>query len=140
MNEAKAETFEYESWSISEPFYVTAFSKIGPPIVFLMHYAAIFSVILILVVYDDRPWGIILFAVFMAGLGVAMLPIWYKTFFDRTYVGIDRVLSVEWSPECISFRGGYFHLEVPPCDVLSFSTRGFRNINQAHILLNFRTF
>lgn len=120
--------------SISEPFYVSALAKIGPPLVFLTHYAATFSLILILAVYDDRPLPMILFAVLVTGLGVALLPVWYKTFFDCTYPGIDRVISVEWTPACISFRGGYFHLEVPPSDVLAFRTWGVRRINQAHIL------
>ena len=63
-----------------------------------------------------------------------MLPFWYKTFFDRTFVGLDRPLWIQWSDDSIRFRGVFFEIEVPITNVIRYKTFGFKAFNTTFTL------
>jgi hypothetical protein len=134
MNEFERETFENQSGKISEPLLLAIGQTVGIPLFCMAQYVATFTMVLMLVVHDDRPPAIILLVGLVVCFGVAMLPVWFKTFFKRNYLGVGWLISVEWSPGCIAFRNPYSYIEVSPEDVLSFRTSGFRWINQAFVL------
>ena len=58
-----------------------------------------------------------------------MLPFWCKTFFDRTFVGPDRPLWIQWSDDSIRFRGTFFDIEVPIGNVIGYKVIGLRVLN-----------
>ena len=62
--------------------------------------------------------------VIFALLGIAMLRVWYRTFFDKEFVGIDRPISIKWSCEGISFRGVFFKIDVPLENVVEYKVAG----------------
>ena len=62
-----------------------------------------------------------------------MLPFWYKTFFDRTFVGLDRPLWIQWSDDSIRFRGVFFEIEVPIKNVIGYKMIGFKAFNTTKV-------
>ena len=46
-----------------------------------------------------------------------MIPIWYRTFFSKEFIGLDRTVSIEWSDETTLFKGVYFLIRISLMDV-----------------------
>jgi hypothetical protein len=106
---------------------------LSPPFICLVQYflAVMFTLTLIFV---DWPWIItIIIVLFILVCGV-MLPFWYKTFFDRTFVGLDRPLWIQWSDDSIRFRGVFFEIEVPIKNVIGYKMIGFKIHNMTFTL------
>lgn len=58
---------------------------------------------------------------------------WYRTFFDPSFIGVDKLTRVVWDDEYIYFSGAYFHLKVSPHDVLDYKVYGFSKLNTVKI-------
>lgn len=65
--------------------------------------------------------------------------IWYRTFFDKSLVGIDALAMVQWDENHIRFSGTFFDFTVLPCDVLSYKLIGFLEIELFMLKLVVRT-
>ena len=98
--------------------------RLIPPFVCIFEYFGIVVMIAMLVFLECTP--LVQFLIFVvAAIGIGMLPFWFRTFFDTTFIGPDRPLFVQWSDDRIQFCGGYFRLDVPVKDILFFKTIGF---------------
>jgi hypothetical protein len=103
------------------------------PLVCLGQYflAVMFTLTLIFV---DWPWIITIIIVLFIFVCVVMLPYWYKTFFDRTFIGLDMPLCIQWSDDSIRFRGVFFEIEVPITNVIEYKMFGFKAFNTTFTL------
>jgi len=119
--------------SISEHWFMKILFRLIPPSIFLTQYFGTVIMILILV-FVDCPWIITVLTVLMVFVGGIMSPFWYRTFFDRTFVGLGRPLSVQWSESDIHFRGVYFDIAVPVENILAYKVLGFRGNNTTFTL------
>jgi len=120
-------------YSTSEPWFMKIIFGLIPPMVCLGQYflAVMFTLMLIFI---DCTWlvtVIIVLVIFVCGV---MLPFWYKTFFDRTFVGADRPLWIQWSDDSIRFRGVFFEIEVPIKNVIEYKMFGFKAFNTTFTL------
>lgn len=88
-----------------------------PPVIFFGMYF-VTGTMLLIICLGDAPLALILLAVALVALAVGILPLWYKTFFDRLSIGLDRLVSIEWDERTVQFRGIYFDLSIPVSDVL----------------------
>jgi hypothetical protein len=93
------------------------------------------TVIMILVlILMDSPWIIKGLITLLFLVGVFMLPFWYKTFFDKDFVGLDRPIVLHWSENIVSFRGGYFYIEIPVENILDYQKIGIKRWNSTFTL------
>ena len=120
-------------YSTSEPWFMKILFGLSLPLICLGQYilAVPFTLVLIFV---DLPWLITVIIVLFILVCGAMLPFWYKTFFDRTFVGPDRPLWIQWSDDSIRFRGVFFDIEVPIKNVIGYKTIGFKAFNTTFTL------
>ena len=107
--------------------------RLIPISICLVQYFVTISLTLMLVA-SDCSWEVIIIIVFIVFISGIMLPFWYKTFFDRTFVGADRPLLIQWSDEVTRFRGAHFDIEVPNENILGYKVVGFRSNNEAFTL------
>ena len=119
--------------SILEYRFIAFLFRLRPPVICLCEYFGIFIMVLMLILVDC-PWIVTALIILAVMVGVAMLPLWYKTFFDRNSVGLDQPFLVQWSDEVIRFRGAYFDIEVPVSNVLGYKAIGLRSCNTAFVL------
>jgi len=119
--------------SISEPWLMKIMFRLTPISIFLGQYFVTISLVFMLVAYDC-PWEVTLIIVFVVFFCGVMLPFWYRTFFDRTFVGVDRPLLVQWSDEATRFRGAHFDIEIPNENIIGYKVVGFRSMNTAFTL------
>ena len=47
-------------------------------------------------------------------------PLWYRNFFDKSFVGFDCTTMAQWDESRIHFSGPYFDLDVSKNDVLTY--------------------
>lgn len=115
-------------YSISEPWFMRFLFRLILPLICLGQYflTVLFTLILIFV---DCPWLITFIVVLFVFVCGVMLPYWYKTFFDRTFIGPDRPLRIQWSDNSIRFKGVFFEIEVPIKNVIKYNTIGFKTHN-----------
>ena len=120
-------------YSLSEPWFMKIIFGFTLPLICLGQYflTVVFTLVLIFV---DCPWLITVILVLVVFVCVVMLPYWYKTFFDRTFVGLDRPLWIQWSDDSIRFRGVFFEIEVPIENVIRYKMIGFKAFNTTFIL------
>jgi len=119
--------------SISEPWFMRVLFRLIPlPICLAQYFGTIILTLMLVLV--DCSWVVTIIIVFVVFISGVMLPFWYKTFFDRTFVGPDRPLLIQWSDEVIRFRGAYFDIEIPICNVLEYKAIGLRSCNTAFTL------
>jgi len=119
--------------SISEYLFSRLLHRLIPPLICLVQYFTTVVLVLMLVLVDC-PWIVTIIIVFMVFVSGVMLPFWYKTFFDPSFVGPDRPLWVQWSDNDIRFRGAYFDIKVPIKNVLGYKVIGFRRANTTFTL------
>ncbi len=119
--------------SISEPMLSRIIFRVVPVFVCLGQWFVIVISVLTLFLVDWPPL-VVGSIIFMALVGLALLPLWYKTFFRRDCVGMDRPIVVEWSEDEIVFRGAYFRIAVPVENVVSYKTIGVKSVNSLHML------
>jgi hypothetical protein len=119
--------------SISEPWLMKVLFRLTPISICLGQYFVTIMLTLMLVV-SDCSWEVIIIIAFVVFISGVMLPFWYKTFFVRTFVGVDRPLLVQWSDEVTRFRGAHFDIEVPNENILGYKVVGFRRTNTAFTL------
>lgn len=119
--------------SISEPKGMAILFRIIPLFTCLGEYFVI-AIMAFFIALSPTPWIIRGITIALICVGLLMIPFWYKTFFDKTFIGPDRPLFVQWSPERVLFRGGYFKLDVPVKDILRFQPIGFRWSERAFML------
>ena len=120
-------------YSASEPWFMKILFGLSTPLIFLGQYflTVLFTLTLIFV---DWPWLItVIIVLFIFACGV-MLPFWYKTFFDRTFIGLDRPLWIQWSDNSIRFKGVFFEIEVPIKNVIEYKIIGFKIHNTTFTL------
>lgn len=104
---------------ICEPRLTTVLFYLVPPFVCTVNYLVIVSLAVFATFYPLDTPAKIMFSM-LGSIGTLMIPFWYRTFFDKDYIGADRPLSVQWSPFAICFRGAYFQFEVSLNDIVSF--------------------
>ena len=111
--------------SISESLFMRVLCWLIPPFICAGQYfvTGTFALALVLLGF---PWVWIIFALPVIIVGLLMLPFWYKTFCDPTFVGPDRPVRVQWSNARICFSGAYFDIEVPVSNILGYRVVGFR--------------
>jgi len=119
--------------SMSEPRYTLFLARIGLPTICLGQYFGISFMIYMLFLVECPPL-VIGITVSVAVVIFAMFPVWYKTFFDNTYIGIDGPLRVQWSAERVVFTGAYFKLDVGVEDILHYRIIGFRAFESTFML------
>lgn len=74
--------------------------------------------------YGKVPFSFCAMMILFIGVGLAALPTWYRTFFDRSSAGMDQALSIEWSTERVVFRGSSFEIDVPVKDLVKYRLVG----------------
>lgn len=104
-----------------------------PIFIFVGEYLGIAMFLLMLILFDC-PWIIKGLIVFTFLIGMLMLPLWYKTFFDNDSVGLDQPIELHWSENIVSFRGGYFYIEVPVENILDYQKVGIKRWNSTFTL------
>ena len=117
--------------SASEPILTNVIFRLGPPFICMCEYVAIAGMA---IMFLSSGWLLKILAMPLAFLGLITVPFWYKTFFDRDFVGLDRPLSVQWSYDGLRFRGAYFIVEVPVQNVLQYKVIGFKQRERAFML------
>jgi hypothetical protein len=119
--------------SISESRAIALLARIGPPFICLVEYLVIASAV-VLVRYGETDSIIKAIMVLLVCLGLIMIPFWYRAFFDRSFIGPDRTVLVQWSADHVVFSGAYHRLEVAVTDILGFQRFGFFVWGEAFIL------
>lgn len=119
--------------TVREPKGMALLFRSIPPLICLVEYFAIVAMAMF-VVLTPAPWFIRIITIALLCVGLLMAPFWYKTFFDRTFIGPDRPLLIQWSPERVLFSGGYFKLDVPMKDILGFQPIGYGGSERTFIL------
>lgn len=128
--------------SISEHWWGILIHGLVPPFGCLCQYFVTITLALSLVALGFR-WPLMLLTILLVSIAVLMLPFWYKTFFDRTFVGPDRPLWVQWSSDQVRFQGAYFNIEVPLEKILEYKVVNpytFRTIPTYKVINSKRTF
>lgn len=119
--------------SISEPKFMSVLFRIIPPFICVTQYFMT-VVMALMIMLVDCSWEIRGLIVLIVLVGLVMIPFWYKTFFDRQFVGPDRPIAVQWFCDQISFRGAYFNVKVPAANILQYKAIGFKKWETAFIL------
>ncbi len=119
--------------SISEPKPLALIYSLVPPCVCIIQYiVALGALALAVLAPSDMVFRVV--AAMFLSIALVMIPFWYRTFWDKHFVGLDRPLVVEWSRNVIWFRGAFFDIEVPVGDVVAFHTIGFRRLRDGFML------
>jgi hypothetical protein len=109
--------------SISEPKYLWPLHFLVPPLVFLGQYCVAIAMLLMLI-FLDCPLEVFILIGIAILMAIFMIPFWYKTFFDRIFIGASPLLFIEWSDDEIHFRGAYFDIIIPPGNIIKYKVTG----------------
>lgn len=94
---------------------------------FLIEYFGMVVVVLLFILVDC-PLEVRFLMIVALAVGVAMVPLWYRTFFDRRSPGLEATYAVRWSANEITFAGRFFEIRIPPERVLAYSVIGFKGL------------
>jgi hypothetical protein len=121
--------------SASEPWIsVLLFWLIPPSICFAQYFVGSMMVLMFALHFTVFPWILRVLTVASVVAGGVMVPVWWRTFFDRGFVGMDRPYLVEWSSDTLAFRGCFFDLTVPIERVTKWRVVGFKSAEYLFML------
>lgn len=107
---------------------------IGLLFIFLVQCFVMFTFLLFNFLYKDLPVTIRILTIGTALVIIRILPIWFKTFFEKDFKGFACPYLVEWSDDYLSFKGPFFRLKFPLSDILK-----YRKFLRYHLVITVRT-
>ncbi|NCC50581.1 MAG: hypothetical protein EOM20_05125 [Spartobacteria bacterium] len=119
--------------AITEPRFMKIIFRTIPVFICIGEYAIIVAII-ILVSFSKSPFIVKGLLLMLGFIGLIMIPFWYRTFFDKTFIGPDRPICVRWTADNLFFFGCYFEIHVCARDILDYQVIGFRKYERMFMI------